>query len=134
MMTHQDQQVTCTGDVWCGCTCTDCTVTFDHCQPNQHPVDSTYLPCCGVIGAQHAADCTGSVSGADGLDVALALDKAANLLTLVANDLEAVLPQLRDGHPMWCSVDIVSALGHLRIAARKVDQAADRINAPVVAK
>ncbi|BBZ57060.1 hypothetical protein MPHO_40520 [Mycolicibacterium phocaicum] len=110
MMTHQDQQVTCTGDVWCGCTCQACTVTFEHCQPS--PVVST----------------------GDELDVALALDKAANLLTLVANDLEAVLPQLRDGHPMWCSVDIVSALGHLRIAARKVDQAADRINAPAVAR
>lgn len=25
------EKVTCTGDVWCGCTCHACTVTFDHC-------------------------------------------------------------------------------------------------------
>jgi len=24
-------KVTCTGDVWCGCTCHSCTVTFEHC-------------------------------------------------------------------------------------------------------
>lgn len=25
------EKVTCTGDVWCGCTCHACTVTFEHC-------------------------------------------------------------------------------------------------------
>lgn len=31
---------TCTGDVWCGCTCTNCTVTFEHCKTQPLVVDA----------------------------------------------------------------------------------------------
>lgn len=34
------EKVTCTGDVWCGCTCHDCTVTFEHCGTGPLIVDS----------------------------------------------------------------------------------------------
>lgn len=132
MMTHQDQQVTCTGDVWCGCTCTDCTVTFDHCQPSQHPVDSTYRPCCNVIGDRHASDC----SAADGTvsEVDLLLDRAANLAQLLRDDLEDALGQLPDTTPLWSVVDLTAAHGHVLCALKKLDRAAERISGSVVAK
>jgi hypothetical protein len=130
MMTHQDQQVTCTSDAWCGCPCADCTITFDHCQPSQHPVDSTYLPCCGVIGAQHTADCPQG----DQLDAALRFDGAANMIALAIADIEKAQEQLPPDSSMWDAVDLVRVTRHLRAAARLVDSVADRIGTPAVTR
>ncbi|MEN3221956.1 hypothetical protein PUR22_14065 [Mycolicibacterium porcinum] len=37
------EKVTCTGDVWCGCTCHACTVTFEHCDQAAPLIVNTLL-------------------------------------------------------------------------------------------
>lgn len=127
------QKSVCTGDVWCGCLCTDCTVTFDHCRPNQHPVESTYRPCCNVIGAQHAANCPAAVSGGDELDVALAFDRLANLIELARNDGNELLDKLPADAPLFGCADLATAICHLKRAGAAVERSADQI-AEAVAK
>lgn len=64
-------------------------------------------------------------------DVALALDSAVNLTDLARTDLNAVLRTLPDDVPLFAVVDLVAALGHLRLAAIMIDRAADALNAEV---
>lgn len=127
MMSQQDRQVTCTGDVWCGCTCTDCTVTFDHCRPNQHPVDSTYHPCCNTIGL-HGCDCAGPAeANVRQTDIALLLDGSANLIELTRHDLNEALRRLPNDAPLFAVADLVTALGHLRAASVLTDRCAEQL-------
>lgn len=106
MMTHQDRQVTCTGDVWCGCTCQACTVTFEHC--------STPVP---------------AVSDKLGTD--LLFDGLANLLTMAREDLGDLFEALPTDVPLWVTVNLVSARAHLLAAVKKIDSAADRLDQAV---
>ena len=123
MMTHQDQQVTCTGDVWCGCACTDCTVTFEHCH------NQGRLPVAAADIERIARTAYGS-----GLDIALQFDGAGNMMALAIADIEKAQTQLPAEAGLWDHVDLVRAARHLRVAARLVDTVADRINAAAVTR
>ena len=57
-----DEKRLCTGDVWCGCTCHACTVTFEHCV-------------------------TPTPAVSDKLGTELLFDGLANLLTMAREDL-----------------------------------------------
>lgn len=66
-------------------------------------------------------------------DIALTLDQAVNMITLVRNDLNKVFPTIAESAPLFAVVDILTALGHLRHAAAAIDKAADAIEADVKA-
>ena len=64
-----DEKRLCTGDVWCGCTCHACTVTFEHCV-------------------------TPTPAVSDKLGTELLFDGLANLLTMAREDLSDLFEAL----------------------------------------
>lgn len=132
MMTHQDQQVTCTGDVWCGCLCTDCTVTFTHCRPVS--VDLGQLPV-GDADIERIAQ-TVHRPWIRRVDSKLLRNGAANMITLAIEDISDMQDELqtRAAGDLWAHVDLVRALRHLRAASRLVDSVADRIDSLAVTR
>jgi len=83
---------------------------------NQHPVDSTYHPCCNAIG-RHGPDC-----------VVKAVDDARASIELAHRGAAAALRALPDEAPLFAVVDTVNAIAHLRAATRLVDRAATAID------
>lgn len=86
-----------------------------------YPVDSRSRSCCGGIGG-HTQSC--APRAAVHLDLQLLLDRAANMAELARIDGSAALQALPEGGPLFASVDLVAALGHLRLALRLIDRAA----------
>lgn len=62
-------------------------------------------------------------------DIALALDRVANLSELGRDDLDTVMKALPDNTALWVHVDVVRAIGHLRAASALVDKIADTLEA-----
>jgi hypothetical protein len=64
----------------------------------------------------------------------LKLDQATNMADLARADVAKLLPQLPDSAPLWCSVDLLQAIRHLRRASVLIDRAADALEHPEVAR
>ncbi|TDK84753.1 hypothetical protein [Mycolicibacterium mucogenicum] len=101
-----DEKRLCTGDVWCGCTCHACTVTFEHCV-------------------------TPTPAVSDKLGTELLFDGLANLLTMAREDLSDLFEALPADAPLWVVVDLTAARAHLLAAVKKLDSAADRLDQAV---
>lgn len=132
-MTHQDQQIACTGDVWCGCVCHACTVSFSHCRP----------PAGADLGQLPVRDAdieritqTALRPWIRRVDSKLLRNGAANMITLAIEDISDMQDELqtRAAGDLWAHVDLVRALRHLRAASRLVDSVADRIDSPAVSR
>lgn len=67
------------------------------------------------------------------LDVALLLDRATNLTTLAAGDLDQALENLPRDVPLFAVVDVLTAVRYLRKAIACVDRVAEQITQAVTA-
>jgi len=62
------------------------------------------------------------------------LESAVTNATMAIEDATDALQAMPSDAPLWSSVDLTTAIGHLRLAVVKINKAAERINEAVVTR